>query len=90
MSGGAVLKACEAVVVNLIEQIAEEEGVKYENLDGTLVSEDGAKTIPIAEALRGRSFRRKSYIGTPLHSLWMKKVKVTHTFLCFRRSPRSS
>ncbi|MBJ69111.1 MAG: xanthine dehydrogenase subunit D [Acidimicrobiaceae bacterium] len=59
MSGGAVLKACEAVVVNLIEQIAEEEGVKYENLDGALVSEDGTKTIPIAEALRGRSFQEK-------------------------------
>ena len=59
MSGGAVLKACEAVVVNLIEQIAKEEGIKYENLDGTLVSEDGTKTIPIAEALRGRSFQEK-------------------------------
>ena len=59
MSGGAVLKACESVVVKLIEQIFEEEGVKYENLDGTLVSEDGTKTIPIAEALKGRSFYEK-------------------------------
>jgi len=59
MSGGAVLKACEAVVVKLIEQIFEDEGVKYENLDGTLVSEDGTKTIPVAEALKGRSFHEK-------------------------------
>ena len=59
MSGGAVLKACEAVVVKLIEQIFEDEGVKYENFNGTLVSEDGTKTIPVSEALKGRSFHEK-------------------------------
>jgi len=59
MSGGAVLKACEAVVKNLTEQIEREEGVKFQNIDGTLVSEDGATTIPIEEALRGRSLEEK-------------------------------
>ncbi len=59
MSGGAVLQACEAVVTTLIDQILEEEGTKYENLDGTLVAEDGTKTISIAEALTGRSFEER-------------------------------
>ena len=59
MSGGAVLQACEAVVTTLIDRILEEEGIKYENLDGTLVAEDGTKTISIAEALAGRSFEER-------------------------------
>ena len=59
MSGGAVLKACEAVVENLINQVTEEDGIHYENLAGTLVAEDGSKTIPIADALIGRSFEEK-------------------------------
>ena len=59
MSGGAVLQACEAVVATLIEKLFEEEGIKYENFNGTLVAEDGSETIPIAEALFGRSFEEK-------------------------------
>ncbi|MBG00712.1 MAG: xanthine dehydrogenase subunit D [Acidimicrobiaceae bacterium] len=59
MSGGAVLKACEAVVDNLIEQLNEEEGIRYENLDGTLVAEDGSRATSIADALIGRSFEER-------------------------------
>ncbi|MDG1844978.1 MAG: xanthine dehydrogenase subunit D [Acidimicrobiales bacterium] len=59
MSGGAVLKACEAVVAELIAQIGEEEGTIYENIGGILVAIDGSKTISIAEALSGRSFEEK-------------------------------
>ena len=88
MSGGAVLKACEAVVVKLIEQIFEDEGVKYENFNGTLVSEDGTKTIPVSEALKGRSFHEKivhRHAPTfPLNSKGQGDAHVSFAFAAHR------
>tara|TARA_B100001250_G_scaffold398281_1_gene406321 strand:- start:295 stop:972 length:678 start_codon:yes stop_codon:yes gene_type:complete len=56
MSGGAVLKACEAVVDALILELQKESGVEYERVGLNLVPKDGSDSIAIAVALRGRNF----------------------------------
>mgnify|MGYP001169438161 FL=1 len=56
MSGGAVLKACEAVVDALILELQKESGVEYERFGLNLVPKDGSDSIAIAVALRGRNF----------------------------------
>jgi len=56
MSGGAVLKACEAVVDALILELQKESGVEFERVGLNLVPKDGSDSIAIAAALRGRNF----------------------------------
>ena len=56
MSGGAVLKACEAVVNALILDLSSENGVTYEKSGLNLVSQDGSHSIDIAAALRARNY----------------------------------
>ena len=56
MSGGAVLKACEAVVNALILDLSSENGVSYEKSGLNLVSQDGSHSIDIAAALRARNY----------------------------------
>tara|TARA_Y100000768_G_scaffold387368_1_gene378426 strand:+ start:368 stop:2626 length:2259 start_codon:yes stop_codon:yes gene_type:complete len=56
MSGGAVLKACEAVVHSLVLEMRNESGVEYEKVGLNLVPKDGSESIEIAVALRGRNF----------------------------------
>lgn len=56
MSGGAVLKACEAVVNALILELQNENGGEYEKVGLNLVPKDGSDSISIAVALRGRNF----------------------------------
>ena len=56
MSGGAVLKACEAVVNALILDLSSENGITYEKSGLNLVSQDGSHSIDIAAALRARNY----------------------------------
>ncbi len=56
MSGGAVLKACEAVVNALILDLSSENGVTYDKSGLNLVSQDGSHSIDIAAALRARNY----------------------------------
>jgi len=56
MSGGAVMKACEAVIASLISDLTAEEGIEYESVNGLLISIDGSNSISIAEALHGRQY----------------------------------
>ena len=56
MSGGAVLKACEAVVDALILELQKESGVEFERVGLNLVPKDSSDSIAIAAALRGRNF----------------------------------
>ena len=56
MSGGAVLKACEAVVNALILDLSSENGVTYDKSGLNLVSKDGSHSIDIAAALRARNY----------------------------------
>ena len=56
MSGGAVLKACEAVVNALILDLSSENGVTYGKSGLNLVSQDGSHSIDIATALRARNY----------------------------------
>ena len=56
MSGGAVLKACEAVVNALILDLSSENGVTYDKSVLKLVSQDGSHSIYIAAALRARNY----------------------------------
>ena len=56
MSGGAVLKACEAVVNALILDLSSENGVTYDKSGLNLVSQDGSHSIDIATALRARNY----------------------------------
>ena len=56
MSGGAVLKACEAVVNALILDLSSENGVTYEKSGLNLISQDGSHSIDIAAALRARNY----------------------------------
>ena len=56
MSGGAVLKACEAVVDALILDLSSENGVAYDKSGLNLVSKDGSHSIDISAALRGRNY----------------------------------
>ena len=56
MSGGAVLKACEAVVDALILELQKESGVEFERVGLNLVPKDGSDSIAIGAALRGRNF----------------------------------
>ena len=56
MSGGAVLKACEAVVNALILDLSSENGVTYNKSGLNLVSQDGSHSIDIAAALRARNY----------------------------------
>ncbi len=56
MSGGAVLKACEAVVDALVLELQKEIGVEYERVGLNLVPKDSSDSIAIAVALRGRNF----------------------------------
>ena len=56
MSGGAVLKACEAVVDALILDLSSENDVAYGKSGLNLVSQDGSHSIDIAAALRGRNY----------------------------------
>tara|TARA_Y100001970_G_scaffold1881_1_gene2233 strand:+ start:14782 stop:17040 length:2259 start_codon:yes stop_codon:yes gene_type:complete len=56
MSGGAVLKACEAVIHSLILELRNESGVEYERVGLNLIPKDGSDSIEIAIALRGRNF----------------------------------
>ena len=56
MSGGAVMKACEAVIASLISDLTAEEGIEYESVNGLLISIDGSNSISIEEALYGRQY----------------------------------
>jgi len=56
MSGGAVLKACEAVIDALILDLSSENGVAYDKSGLNLVSKDDSHSIDIAAALRGRNY----------------------------------
>ena len=56
MSGGAVLKACEAVVHSLMSVLQNESGVEFERVGSNLIPKDGSDAIGIAVALRGRNF----------------------------------
>ena len=56
MSGGAVLKACEAVVDALRLDLSSENGVAYEKSGLNLVSKDATHSIDISTALRGRNY----------------------------------
>ena len=56
MSGGAVLKACEAVVDALLSDLASESGVSYEKIGLSLISKDGSDSIDIVSALHGRNY----------------------------------
>jgi len=56
MSGGAVMKACEAVVNSLISDISNEEGTSFERVGSALVAKDGSKSIHLSDALRGREY----------------------------------
>ena len=56
MSGGAVLKACEAVVDALLLDLSSENGVAYDKSGLNLVSKDGSHSIDISAALRGRNY----------------------------------
>ena len=56
MSGGAVLKACEAVVDALILELQKESDVEFKRVGLNLVPKDGSDSIAIAAALRGRNF----------------------------------
>ena len=56
MSGGAVLKACEAVVNALILDLSSENDVAYDKLGLNLVSKDSSHSIDIASALQGRNY----------------------------------
>ena len=56
MSGGAVLKACEAVVNALILDLSSENDVAYDKSGLNLVSKDSSHSIDIASALQGRNY----------------------------------
>jgi CO/xanthine dehydrogenase Mo-binding subunit len=56
MSGGAVLKACEAVVDALLSDLASESGISYEKIGLSLISTDGSDSIGIVSALHGRNY----------------------------------
>ena len=56
MSGGAVLKACEAVVNALILDLSSENDVTYDKSGLNLVSKDSSHSIDIASALQGRNY----------------------------------
>ena len=56
MSGGAVMKACEAVLNKLIYDLSEQESIGFRRIDTLLVSDDGRISIPIADAFSGRHF----------------------------------
>ena len=56
MSGGAVLKACEAVVDALLLDLSSENGVAYDKSGLNLVSKDATHSIDISTALRGRNY----------------------------------